>query len=95
MKKQLIRLVLGSALTIGLTLPMGYATFGDRDWSPDCHKRLEADRARIDRDAAKHGERSPAVDHDVARLDSDRQWCKDHHADWDHSRFDVGIYIRR
>jgi hypothetical protein len=27
-------------------------------------------------------------------MDSDRQWCRDHHADWDHSRFDIGIYFR-
>jgi hypothetical protein len=25
---------------------------------------------------------------------NDRQWCRDHHADWDHSKFDVGIYIK-
>jgi hypothetical protein len=27
-------------------------------------------------------------------MNSDRQWCRDHHSDWDHSRFDVGIYFR-
>ncbi|MGD0965192.1 MAG: hypothetical protein ABSA57_14980 [Candidatus Acidiferrales bacterium] len=94
MKTHVIRLALGTVVAIMFTLPVGQATFGDRDWSDDCHKRLEADRARIDRDAAKHGEHSPQVGHDVDRLDADRQWCRDHHADWDHSRFDVGIYIK-
>jgi hypothetical protein len=93
MKKQMIQVVLGSALALAFTLPAGKATFGDRDWRSDCSKRLEADRARIDRDAAKHGEHSSAVNHDVARMDSDRQWCRDHHADYDHDHFDVGIYF--
>ncbi|MGD0956933.1 MAG: hypothetical protein ABR953_08885 [Candidatus Acidiferrales bacterium] len=92
MKKQIVRLALGSALAIAFTLPIGHVTFGDP--TDDCHKRLEADRARIDRDAAKHGEHSPQVDRDVARMDNDRQWCRDHHADWDHDRLDVGIYIK-
>jgi hypothetical protein len=34
------------------------------------------------------------VDRDIDKLEADRQWCRDHHADWDHSRFDVGIYIK-
>jgi hypothetical protein len=92
MKKQIVRLALGSALAFAFTLPMGHVTFGDP--SEDCHKRLEADRARIDRDVAKHGEKSSQVDRDVARMDSDRQWCRDHHADWDHDRLDVGIYLK-
>jgi hypothetical protein len=94
MKTRWIRLVLGTCVAVMFTLPVGQATFGDRDWSDSCHKKLESDRAKIDRDAARHGEHSGQVDHDVARLDQDRQWCRDHHADWDHSRFDVGIYFR-
>ena len=93
MKKQMIRVVLGSALAMVFTLSAGQATFGDRDWRDSCHKRLEADRARIDRDSARRGEHSRQVDNDVAKMDSDRQWCRDHHADYDHSRFDVGIYF--
>lgn len=93
MKKRMIQVALGSALALAFTLSTGIATFGDRDWRDDCHRRLEADRARIDHDAARHGEHSRQVDHDVARMDNDRQWCRDHHADWDHSRFDVGIYF--
>jgi hypothetical protein len=42
----------------------------------------------------RHGNDSPQVNRDVNRMDSDRQWCRDHHSDWDHSRFDVGIYFR-
>jgi hypothetical protein len=94
MRKNLIRLVLGTCLAIGVTLPVGQATFGDRDWANDCHRRLEADRARIDNDVARHGEHSRQVDRDVDRLEADRGWCRNHHAEWDHSRFDVGIYFR-
>ena len=94
MKTNAIRLALGTCMAIMFTLPVGTATFGDKDWSNDCHKRLEADRARIDRDSARHGEHSSQVGRDVDKLEADRQWCRDHHADWDHSRFDVGIYIK-
>lgn len=84
-----------SVLAGGLLLAFGGTARADRDWKDDCHRRLEADRARIDRDASRHGEHSRQVDHDVARMDADRQWCRDHHADWDHSRFDVGIYFHK
>ena len=92
MKKQIIHLACGSALVLAFTLTTARATFGDRN--DDCHNRLEADRARIDRDAARHGQDSHQVRHDVDRMESDRQWCRDHHADWDHSRLDIGVYIR-
>lgn len=95
MKKQIVRIALGTALAIAFTLSAGYPTFGDRDRNADCHRRLEADRARIDHDSARHGEHSRQVDKDVARMDNDRRWCRDHHADWDHSRFDIGIYLKR
>ena len=65
------------------------------DYKNDCNRRLEADRARIDRDASHFGDHSRQVDRDVAKMDQDRNWCKDHKADWDHDRFDVGIYFRR
>jgi len=94
MRSLAARLIFGSALAMALTLPLGRATFGDKDWSDDCHKRLETDRARIDHDVAKHGENSHQVDRDRERLEGDRQWCRDHHADWDHNRFDVGVYIK-
>jgi hypothetical protein len=92
MKKQIVRIILGSALGLVFTLSAGHATFGDS--RADCQRRLQADRARIDNDAGKHGERSRQVDKDVARMDSDRNWCREHHSEWDHSRFDVGIYFR-
>jgi len=92
MKKQMIRLAVGSALAIAFTLSAAHVTLGDvRD---DCHRKLEADRARIDHDAAKHGDHSRQVARDVDRMDADRNWCREHHADWDHTRFDVGIYIK-
>jgi hypothetical protein len=93
MKKHAIRLALGSALAVAFTLSTAYVTFGDV--RTDCERKLEADRARIDHDVAKHGEHSPEVDHDVARMENDRAWCREHKAEWDHDRFDVGIYIRK
>jgi hypothetical protein len=85
---------LSSVLAGGLLLVAGASPArADRDWKDDCHKRLEADRAKIDRDVARHGERSPQVQHDVARMDATRQWCRDHKADWDHDRFDIGVYF--
>ncbi|MFZ0981504.1 MAG: hypothetical protein WAN23_19035 [Candidatus Acidiferrales bacterium] len=93
MKKHIVRLAVGSVLAIAFTLSAAHVTLGDvRD---DCRRKLEADRARIDRDAAKHGDHSRQVDKDIDRMDADRNWCREHHADWDHDRFDVGIYIRR
>jgi hypothetical protein len=92
MKKHIVRLAIGSALAIAFTLSAARVTLGDgRD---DCHRKLEADRARIDRDAAKHGDHSRQVDKDIDRMQADRNWCREHHADWDHDRFDVGIYIK-
>lgn len=92
MKKQVLHLAMGCALAIAFTLTMGRATFGDP--GDECHGRLEADHARIDRDAARHGDDSWQVRRDVNRMEDDRHWCRDHHRDWDHSRFDVGIYVR-
>ena len=94
-KKTLTGVVLSSALGLGVLLTAGVSPArADRDRGADCRQRLEADRARIDRDVARHGEHSRQVDHDVNRMDADRQWCRDHHAEWDHGRFDVGIYFR-
>ncbi len=87
------RMVLAGALAGGMTLAFGGTARADRDWKDDCHRRLEADRARIDRDASRHGENSRQVDRDVDRMNATRQWCRDHHADWDHGRFDIGIYF--
>jgi hypothetical protein len=92
MKKQIVRLAVGSALAMAFTMSAAYVTRGDvRD---DCHRKLEADRARIDRDSARHGNDSRQVARDVDRMDADRNWCREHHADWDHTRFDVGIYLK-
>jgi hypothetical protein len=66
----------------------------ERDWSASCHDRLEQARARIDRDIQRHGENSRQVNKDRDKLEDTRRWCRDHHADWDHDRFDLGVYIR-
>jgi hypothetical protein len=86
-------MALGAVLAGSLLVVAGTPVKADRDWSKSCSERLEADRARIDRDVARHGEHSPQVRHDVERMDSNRQWCRDHKADWDHGRFDIGFYI--
>ena len=92
MKKQIVRFALGSMLAGAFLLGTTQTTFADR--RSDCERKLDADRARIDNDAARHGEHSRQVEKDVARMDNDRQWCRAHKADWDHDRFDVGIYFR-
>ena len=94
-KKVWSRLLLSTALAGGLMLAMGTTARADRDYKEDCHRRLEADRARIDRDSSRFGEHTRVVDRDVAKMDQDRKWCKERKADWDHDRFDVGIYFRR
>ena len=94
MRKQVMRAVLGAALVLGLTMPAGIATAADRDYGAACHQRLENARARLYRDAARHGRDSRQVDRDRDRLQQTRQWCRDHHSDWDHNRFDMGIYMR-
>ena len=89
------RLVLAGTMAGGMTLALAGTARADRDWRSDCERRLNADRARIDRDASRHGERSRQVDSDVDRMNSDRQWCRNHKAEWDHDRFDIGIYFGR
>jgi len=86
--------MVSAALAGGLVFFTGTPARADRDYRDDCQKRLEADRARIDRDVSRHGEHSRQVDQDVAKMDATRQWCRDHKADWDHDRFDIGVYFR-
>ena len=89
------RLILTSALAGGMLFAVGSTARADRDWRDDCSRRLEADRSKIDRDASRFGNESRQVSRDVARMESDRQWCRDHKADWDHDRFDIGIYLHK
>lgn len=89
------RLILTTAIAGGMLFAVGRTARADRDYGPDCTRRLEADRAKIDHDAARFGDHSHQVDRDVAKMDTDRQWCRDHKADWDHTRFDVGIYFHK
>jgi hypothetical protein len=88
------RLILTTALASGLLFAVGTAS-ARPDSADDCHRRLEADRSKVDRDAGRFGNDSRQVSRDVARMDTDRQWCRDHKADYDHSRFDVGIYLHK
>jgi hypothetical protein len=88
------RMALSTTLAGGLLLAVGAPARADRDWGKSCHERLEADRARIDKDSSRYGEHSRQVDRDVQRMDDNRKWCRNHKADWDHGRFDIGIYFR-
>lgn len=91
-RKWLSRLALSTALAGGLMLGTVGVARADRDDKDDCHRRLEADRARIDRDITRHGEHSRQVDRDRDKMDADRQWCRDRKADWDHDRYDRDDY---
>jgi hypothetical protein len=93
MKKKLTRLALGSALVLAFALTAPRVTFGDP--GDRCHERLERDRARIDRDQERFGRDSERVRRDVDRMEDDRNWCRGHHQDWDHDRFDIGVYLRK
>jgi hypothetical protein len=94
MRQLWTRIAVTAALGAGLLLVNGAPINAAPDIREDCGKRLEADRAKIDRDAHRYGEHSKQVDRDVDHMDANRKWCRDHKADWDHSRFDVGIYFR-
>jgi hypothetical protein len=95
MKNLSIRIALTVTMVGGLLLAAGSPARADRDYSNDCNRKLEADRARIDNDAHRYGEKSRQVDRDVQRMDGDRAWCRNHKADWDHNKFDIGIYFRK
>jgi hypothetical protein len=89
MARQFMRLALGAALAMTFTLSAATVARAN----DECRQRLDNAKAKIDRDAARYGNDSRQVSKDVAKLDEQRQWCRDHHADWDHSLFDVGIYV--
>jgi hypothetical protein len=71
----------GLLLAVG-TVPLGAA----RNQDEDCRDRIAKAQAEVDRDAAKHGQGSHQVRNDLKKLDSEREWCAKHHADWDHGR---------
>ena len=94
-KQFLGRVILTAALGAGLLLgSAAVPAHADRDWANDCHRRLEGARARLDHDVARFGQHDRRVERDRDKLEDARRWCRDHHADWDHNRFDVGVYVR-
>lgn len=95
LKTNVVRATLGAVLGAALLLAAGSPALADRDFSANCRNRLEADRGRIDRDVARFGEASRTVAHDRDKMESDRAWCRDHKADWDHTRFDIGVYLHK
>lgn len=92
--RKVIRMALGVALGGILLGAIGSPAFAEKDYAPACRDRLNADKARIDHDQQRFGDNSRQVHKDVDKMEADRSWCRNHHADWDHSTFDVGIYIR-
>ncbi len=93
-KRYLARFVMTGVFAASSLLTIAAPTFAEKDWGPSCRDRLESARARIDRDVARHGANSHQVRNDQDRLEDARHWCRDHHADWDHTRFDIGVYLR-
>jgi hypothetical protein len=87
--KNWIRMVLTGVFAAGLLFATGKPAFAD-----SCRDRLESARARLDRDVARRGENSNQVRRDQDRLEDARRWCRAHHSDWDHTRFDFGVYLR-
>src|SRR6185437_9208034 len=73
MKGKITRLTLGLALAVTFALPAAQMTFADHDhdFKEDCHRRIESDRAKVDREAAKHGEHSRQVDRAVDKLQAE------------------------
>jgi hypothetical protein len=70
--KVLSRILLTTALAGGLALAVGSSLSAEPDYGDACHQRLENDKARIDHDAARHGNNSPQVHRDVDRMENDR-----------------------
>jgi hypothetical protein len=87
------RLALNTAIVGGLTFAIGTPARADGDHRAECERRLESDRARIDSDVLRYGDSSHQVNHDVARMNKSRQWCRDHNAEWDHDKFDLSFYL--
>ena len=85
------KLALSAVLGCGLMLAAGTPARADRDYNEDCHKRLDNDRARVERDSTRFGQNSSQVRRDEERMEQTRQWCRSHHADWDHDRYDKGV----
>jgi len=84
-KNVLGRVVLTCTIAGGLLLAVGTAPAGAaRNDEQDCHSRVEKAQLDVDRDASRHGQSSHQVAADLRRLDSAREWCAKHHADWDH-----------
>jgi hypothetical protein len=86
-KNFLRRALLTCTLAGGLVMAVGTAPIhAARNDNDDCQNRIAKAQADIDRDAGKHGQRSHQVRDDLKKLDSEREWCAKHHADWDHSK---------
>lgn len=92
---RVLKIALGTVLGGVVLLAAGSPALADRDYNSGCRDRLNSDKYRLDRDAKRFGESSRQVERDREKMDSDRNWCRSHHADWDHKIFDLGLYIKK
>jgi outer membrane murein-binding lipoprotein Lpp len=86
--KFISRLVLGAALAGGLIMagvPSPARTPDDRAAR---EARLRSAREKLDFDVQHHGDHSRQAEKDRAKMEQTRQWCRDHHSDWDHGKYD-------
>ena len=95
MTQRYFRWILAGALALAFSLPFASLARADHDDTNECHDRLQRQKDKIDHDVARYGEHSDRVAHDVGKLDQERAWCRDHHAEWDHNAFDVGVYVHK
>lgn len=85
-KNIVTRALLTCTLAGGLLIAVGTTPIRAANDDQGCQDRVAKAQAEVDKDAAKHGQGSHQVRTDLKKLDSEREWCAKHHADWDHAR---------
>lgn len=81
--RALLTCTMAGGLLMAVAMAPVHAAPNDND---ACRDRVAKAQGDVDRDAAKHGQDSHQVKDDMKKLDSERDWCAKHHADWDHSK---------
>jgi hypothetical protein len=94
-RRFILHAVLASILAGGLFVVAGVPQLGAEENGNACSERLERNRVKIDRDASRFGADSRQTNRDREKMEADRNWCRNHHFDWDHERFDIELYLRK